>query len=190
MIQLLLTYRYIILIPLAIIEGPITSVVAGFLSTSGIFNLLFVFPIMVMGDMVGDSIFYGLGRFGSGVLHRHGHRIGATQEHLAKAREYFGNNHHKALVMSKLIHGIGLSGLIVAGSLKVPYSRYIKTCTLIAIGQSLIFLILGVFFGHAFSLIGKYLNYYAAGISVLALFTIILIVFNKYKNKKNTKQKP
>jgi membrane protein DedA with SNARE-associated domain len=185
MIQLLLTYKYIILMPLAIIEGPITSVVAGFLSTSGIFNLLLVFPIMVLGDMIGDSIFYGLGRWGSGILHRHGHRIGATQKRLDEARVYFGNNHHKALVLSKLIHGIGLSGLIVAGSLKVPYSRYIKTCTLIALGQSLIFLTLGVFFGHAFTIIGKYLNYYAAGASVLALFIIILIVFNKYKNRKN-----
>jgi membrane-associated protein len=184
MLQLLLTYRYIILIPLAIIEGPITSVVAGFLSTSGIFNLLLVFPIMVLGDMVGDSIFYGLGRWGSGILHRHGHRIGATPERLAEAKVYFGNNHHKALVMSKLIHGIGLSGLVVAGSLKVPYPRYIKTCTLIAIGQSLIFLTLGVFFGHAFMLIGKYLNYYAAGASVLALFAIILIIFNKYKKRR------
>jgi membrane protein DedA with SNARE-associated domain len=184
MIQLLLTYKYLILVPLAIIEGPITSVVAGFLSTSGIFNLLFVFPIMVMGDMVGDSIFYGLGRFGSGILHKYGHRVGATPEKLAEAKVYFANNHHKALIMSKLIHGIGLSGLIVAGSLKVPYPRYIKTCTLIAIGQSFIFLTLGVFFGKAFSVIGKYLNYYAAGVSVIALFIIILVVFNKYKNGK------
>jgi membrane protein DedA with SNARE-associated domain len=184
MIQLLLTYKYVILVPLAIIEGPITSVVAGFLSTSGIFNLFFVFPIMVAGDMIGDSIFYGLGRFGSGILHKHGHRVGATPERLAEAKVYFSNNHHKALVMSKLIHGIGLSGLIVAGSLKVPYPRYIKTCTFIAIGQSLIFLTLGVFFGHAFTIIGKYLNYYAAGVSVIALFLLILIVFNKYKNIK------
>jgi membrane protein DedA with SNARE-associated domain len=187
MIELLLAYKYIILVPLAIIEGPITSVVAGFLSTSGIFNLLIVFPIMVLGDMIGDSVFYGLGRWGSGILARHGHRVGATPERLEEARVYFSNNHHKALVLSKLVHGIGLSGLIVAGSLKVPYIRYIKTCILIALGQSLIFLMIGVFFGHAYLQIGKYLNNFAAGISVIALFVILLIVFNKYKNRKNKK---
>lgn len=183
----MLTYKYFILVPLSIIEGPITSVVAGFLSTHGIFNLLVVFPIMVLGDMVGDSIFYFLGRSGSGILARHGHRIGATPERLAEARVYFGNNHHKALIFSKLIHGIGLSGLIVAGSLKIPYGRYLKTCTFIAMGQSLIFLTLGVFFGHAYNLIGKYLNYYAAGASVLVLFGIIVLLFKNYKKKKNEK---
>jgi membrane-associated protein len=177
MIQLLLTYKYFILVPLAVIEGPIVSVIAGFLVTLGVFNPLLVYIVMVLGDIVGDGLIYYIGYSGKRFLKY----FRVTEEKLEKAKTFFHENHHKAIMMSKLAHGIGFTGLIAAGALHTPYKRYFKTCTLISMVQSAVMLTVGVLFGHAYVQIGKYLDYYAAGGSIIVLVVLLIIFIKKYK---------
>ena len=177
MIQLLLTYKYLILIPLAIIEGPIITVICGFLVTLGVFNPLLVYVVMVSGDIVGDAGVYYIGYSGKRFLKY----FKVTEEKLEKAKTYFHENHKKAIITSKLVHGLGVTGLIAAGAVHVPYKRYFKTCGLISVIQTLVLLVLGILFGHAYTLIGKYLNYYAAFVSVAVLGIIAFLVVRKYK---------
>jgi len=177
MIHLLLTYRYFILIPIAIIEGPILTVICGFLVTLKVFNPLLVYVIVVSGDIVGDGGIYYMGYEGKRFLKY----FGVTEEKLEKAKLFFRDNHKKAIAISKLVHGIGFTGLVAAGALHVPYKKYFKTCALISIFQSLILLFIGILFGHAYTQIGKYLNYYAAGVSVLGLIVLLIIIMKKYK---------
>lgn len=177
MIELLLTYKYVILIPLAIIEGPIVTVVAGFLVTLKVFNPLLVYVVMVIGDVVGDAGIYYIGYSGKRFLKY----FKITDEKLERAKNYFKDNHKKAIIMSKLVHGIGFTGLIAAGASHVPYKRYFVTCTLISVVQSFIMLMIGIFFGHAYVVIGKYLNYYAALVSVIFLVVLLFVFIQKYK---------
>ncbi len=177
MLELLLTYKYIILIPLSIIEGPIVTVVCGFLVTLKVFNPLWVYIIMVVGDIVGDGIIFYIGYSGKRFLKYF--KVSDTK--LEKAKTYFHENHKKAIIMSKLVHGIGFTGLLAAGASHVPYKRYFKTCALISTVQSFVMLIVGIFFGHAYVLIGKYLNYYAAFVSVAVLLILLFIFIKKYK---------
>ena len=100
---------------------------------------------------------------------------------MEKAKIYFHENHKKAIAMSKLAHGIGFTGLLAAGASHVPYKRYFKTCTFISIVQSFIMLMIGILFGHAYVQIGKYLNYYAALVSVIVLVVLLFVVIRKYK---------
>lgn len=176
-LQLLLTYKYLILIPISIIEGPIISVICGFLVTLGIFNFFLVYVIMVIGDILGDAGIYYIGYKGKKLL-----RIfRVNEEKLEKAKSYFDDNHKKAIFASKLAHGIGFTGLIAAGAAHISYKRYFKTCALISLVQSFIMLMLGVLFGHAYVQIGKYLDYYAAIVSVLVLIAILIFIVRKYK---------
>lgn len=180
-IQLLLTYKYAILIPLAIIEGPIVSVIAGFLTTQGVFNPLLVFLVMVTGDIVGDGIFYFIGYKGKRLFHY----FKVDEEKIEKAKMYFQENHKKAIAASKVMWGIGTAGLIAAGALHVSYKRYFKTCALYSLGQSFVMIILGILFGQAYIIIGKYFNYYVAWVSVLAIVFLLFFVFiQKYKQNK------
>src|SRR5450432_4605817 len=61
---LLTQYKYLLLFPLAIVEGPIIAVIAGFLCINGFLNLFIVYPIIVAGDLIGDTICYFLGLWG------------------------------------------------------------------------------------------------------------------------------
>ena len=53
MLTLLLTYKYLILFPIAVFEGPFAAIIVGFLSSSHIFNIFIVYLVVVLGDMVG-----------------------------------------------------------------------------------------------------------------------------------------
>lgn len=177
MIELLLTYKYIILAPLSIIEGPIIAVACGFLVTLKILNPFLVYVVLVIGDIIGDGTIYYIGYSGKRFLKY----FKITEEKLEKAKTYFHENHKKAIIMSKLVHGIGFTGLVAAGASHVPYKRYFKTCTIISIIQSFVMLMIGVLFGHAYVLIGKYLDFYAAGVSVIALIILLFVFIRKYK---------
>jgi len=181
MIELLLTYKYFIVIPLAIIEGPIISVICGFLATLGVFNPLLIFIIMVAGDIIGDAIYYYIGYSGKNLFHY----FKISKEKVEKAKTYFENNYKKAIAGSKIMWGIGTAGLIAAGALRVPYKRYFKTCAVYSLIQSLLMILLGVFFGQSYVLIGKYLDYYTATTTTIVLFVIVILIFQNYRKKKN-----
>ncbi|MEI6022910.1 MAG: VTT domain-containing protein [bacterium] len=176
MIHLLLTYKYIILIPLAIIEGPIVTILAGFLVTLGVMNPFIIYPIMVVGDAVGDGLIYYVGYTGKKLLSF----FKVDDAKLVRAKKYFADNHHKAITMSKLIHGIGFVGLIAAGATHVPYKKYFTTCILISMVQSFVMLAIGILFGHAYITIEKYLNTYAAVVSSIGIIVVAVVVLKKY----------
>lgn len=177
--HLLLAYKYAILLPLAIVEGPIITVVAGFLVTLGYMDIFLVYLIALTGDFTGDTILYGAGRWGKNLIHKHGHYIGASTEKLEQAKKYFAEKRTKAIVMSKLFHGVGSAGLVVAGVLAVPYRRYIRTCMLVALAQSAVFLFIGIVFGHAYLKIAKYLDIYASTVGIIVVVLLVLTILYK-----------
>ncbi len=182
---LLIKYKYLILFPIIVIEGPFATVISGFLVSLGIFNVLIAFPIIILGDFVSDSIFYFLGRFGSKTFHKLIFYFGVTEEKLENAKKYFQANNNKAIVASKFIHGVGVSGLMAAGVLKIPYWKYTRICILTDILQFGVLLAIGFFFGHAYKQIAVYLDNYAKIISAIAvLLAVGLFVFYKLKKKR------
>src|SRR5579859_2852137 len=63
-LHLILVYRYWILFPLACFEGPITGFIIGTLVALGYFNVFAAYFLLVMGDIIPDTAYYLLGRYG------------------------------------------------------------------------------------------------------------------------------
>ena len=59
-------YKYLILLPFAVFEGPIATVIGGFLASIGVLNFFWVFVISVLGDFLGDSAWWAIGRAAPG----------------------------------------------------------------------------------------------------------------------------
>lgn len=181
-ISLILAYKYYIIFPLAVVEGPILAAISGFFISTGHLSFVPVYFIVVFGDAVGDSFFYFLGRWGrKTVLGRLGKFLHITPEKLDQTKKYFESNHKKALVFSKIMHGIGVTGLITAGSVQISYWRFVKTCLIVSLIQSAVIIILGIIFGGAYVQLIQYLNYYSAITVILALVIGLYIVFKKMK---------
>src|SRR5882757_10809659 len=108
------------------------SIVIGFFAATGQLNLVLAFGIVALGDFVGDTALYVFGRWCRPWLQRLGGRLSFSPAHVSKVVEYFGRRDRHAIVISKLVHGVGFTGLIAAGSLRVPYSRFIVTCVVVS----------------------------------------------------------
>lgn len=186
-IQLLTTYRYLILLPLSIIEGPIITVIAGFLSTTGLFNPFAVYGIVIAGDIIGDTIAYSVGRFGG--IHllktKVGKFMGVTPEKLTEAKDKFQKHQKKTLIFSKLFHGFGITGLTTAGILKINYWKYLITCLSVTIIQAAILLIIGILFGSAYQSLGKYINYFVATTIIVGICIVIYLIIKNRKHENN-----
>jgi len=185
-LALLIQYKYLILFPIIVIEGPFATIVSGFLVSLGIFNVFIAYPIIILGDLASDSIFYFVGRFGSKSINKWMLYFGVTEEKLEKAKIYFTDNSNKAIVASKFIHGVGISGLMAAGILKIPYYKYAKVCLITDILQFGALLAIGFFFGHAYNQITVYLDNYAKITSIIAV-SVVLVVIIIYKFRKKKK---
>ena len=89
-ILLLLTqYKYLLLFPIVVIEGPFITMISGFLMSTGVFNFFIAYPLIVLADLTGDAIFYCLGRWSGKSLLKFTARFGVTAEKLESAKKYF-----------------------------------------------------------------------------------------------------
>jgi membrane protein DedA with SNARE-associated domain len=181
-VSLLISYKYIILIPLAILEGPIVAVFAGFLSSIGVLNGFLVYIICVGADFIGDTFWYSLGRWGSGLINRFGSKIGLTDNKLSGAKKYFDKNYVRVLIFGKLFHGVGVAGLIAAGDMKFPYGKYGRTCIIVSFFQSGIFMIIGFLFGHSYVRIAQYADYFGLFASIITVI-VGFFVYRAIKRK-------
>ena len=183
----LIKYGYVILFPLAIIEGPVLTLFCGFLVTLGYFNPWIVYAIMLVGDSVGDTLQYVLGRAGGPLVFKYiAPYFGATPEKIEKSKEYFHSRRNRAIFFSKLIHGIGSAGLMAAGSLHIPYKKYIGICFVISLFQSAVLLSIGILAGHTYLQLARYLDYFGAGTLTLGLGVLVYLGIKKFKPVKSS----
>lgn len=180
----ILKYRYFILFPLSIVEGPIIAIVAGFLCRQDVLNFWMVYIILIVGDNIGDTMYYALGYWSNSPLAvKLMSWLGIKKERLEKVKTYFGNNPFKAITFSKLILGVGVAGLFLAGKSKIPYARFFTICLFTSFVQSLVYLVVGWFFGEFYLQINHYFNYFAS-ISIVVVLAVVLFYIVRSKLKK------
>ncbi|TRZ64094.1 MAG: DedA family protein [Spirochaetia bacterium] len=181
---LLIQYKYFILFPVAVIEGPIATVIAGFLAATNYLDPYIAFSIIVSGDLVGDILAYAIGRWGrEKLIIKWGYYLGVNSERLKKIEGHFERNTGKTLLLGKVLHGIGGTFLIAAGIAKVPILKFIWFNFLGTVPKSFILILIGFYFGYAISTIKSYLELIAAifvGAGIIAI--LACLYFRKDKS--------
>ena len=127
-LQWILTYKYIIIFPIMIIEGPIVTITTSFLIHFGYFSFWPLYLTLMAGDLAGDVIWYYIGYFGGHrFTKRFGHKFGITEETIAKVEKLFHKYPSAILLFSKITTGFGfaLVTLFVAGMVKIPFYKYL-----------------------------------------------------------------
>lgn len=180
-IQGLIYYKYWILLPIVVVEGPIITIISGFLSSLGYLNVFVAYGVIVFGDLAGDILYYATGRWGrSWFLDRWGHYIGITTDRIKQMEAHFENHSGKTLIVGKLSHAIGGVILVTAGVAKVPFWKFVWFNFIATLPKTLILLLIGFYFGQAYAKFGKYLDYTAfATVALAVLFVIIYLVMKK-----------
>lgn len=181
---LLMGYGYFILIPITIIEGPVATLIAGFLASLGYFNLVIVYIIAFVGDVAGDLIYYAVGRWGSRKIIARGSFLGINLENARKLESHFKDHAGKTLLFGKWTHSIGGAILIAGGMAKVPIKKFILFNSIGSIPKVLVFLLLGYYFGSAYGKINEYFGYASLAILIgIILIVAIYILIRRFRKQ-------
>ena len=154
-VALLEQYRYLILFPLACIEGPMLGFITGSLMPLGYFHPVPLFVALVLADVIPDIAYYFLGAWGSNnaFAQRILTKAGLTAERVEYVRTLWHTHTTKAMLFTKFSYGLSAPLLIVAGLVHLPLRRFVAWSVVLAAGQYAVLITLGYFFGSSFSLI-------------------------------------
>jgi len=176
-ISLLISYGYFIIFPIAVVEGPIVSIITGFLAVQGYFNIVLAYFIFIIADLVGDNFCYMLGYFGQRqALKKIQQRLGDTEEEIFKLKDRFVRNGAKILLTGKLTHFAGTAVLIASGAAHYNLWRFQFYNGLGSAIKVAIFLFIGLTAGEAYKQWETYLSY-AGFISTAIVILMLALAF-------------
>lgn len=157
--SLLSTYGYALLFLAVAVEGPIVTVIAGFLVSLGVFSWWGVLIVALFGDLTGDTFLYGVGMYVR-YLERFAffRWLGITEARISKLEERFHKNAGKMLLIGKFTHTIGAASLLASGASHYSYKKFLWYNSLGTLPKSLILIIVGFYFGQAYQSIDHYLK--------------------------------
>lgn len=172
LMSILLTYRYWVLFPLAIVEGPMLAFVCGLMVSLGYLSIPLTLGILILGDIIPDTFFYLSGRYGSErpIIKRLAARIGVTDEHFADAKRLWNTHPAKTMLMSKFAYGISAAFLFMAGLMRMPAHTFYGYSISISIAHYSVLMTAGYFFGASLVSAGEIvrsIEYVVAGGALL-----------------------
>ncbi len=173
----------LLLFPLSVAEGPIVSVIAGWLVKLGLLPLIGTYAVLVAGDLIGDALHYALGRFGAGWLPpRWRARLGIDRALIVDLTRHFDRSGGRTLVLAKLTHSLGFAALIAAGAARMSFGKFLWFNLLATLPKSAALLGLGYALGHAAGAIDLWL--WRASLSGFAIGAILLIWIFKFRDQR------
>lgn len=189
--QMILQYRYWILIPLTFIEGPIIAFVAGTLAAAGIFNMYFLAALFFVRDVGLDVTCYAIGHFGGSTAFakRMLAKIGVTEDHLEQVRVHWVERPGWTMFIGKLSYGIAAAFIVVAGMVKMPFRIFLKYGIQVAILQYGVLLFAGYYFGQSLGgSITHLLSNLQYAIGGIALAISVYYILTWYMRKRFLKE--
>ncbi|HEX7724355.1 MAG TPA: VTT domain-containing protein [Candidatus Paceibacterota bacterium] len=171
---------YVLIVVLACAEGPILSLIFGALIKLNYFELLPIYAALMIGDLIGDVIWYEIGKhFAHGFIRRFGKYFSVTENEVGKVTRIFHKYKHRILIISKVSNGFGfaLVTLITAGIVRIPFFRYMS---INLIGQFVwtgMLLAVGYYFSNWYTQVDSVLG----KVSIIALFVLLFAAFLGYR---------
>ncbi len=184
LLSILEHYKYWIIFPIAVFEGPIIIIISGFLVSLGYLNGWIAYLVVIIADMIGDSLYYSIGRFWgkSKFIKRIGKYIGYDEESEKYIEDHFRRHKIKTFMIGKVTHGLGGTIQIASGIAKVTYAEFFWLSLIGTAPKALGLLILGYYLGSYYENINNYLqNIALISVSIFAL-VLLWVISNKLKN--------
>jgi membrane protein DedA with SNARE-associated domain len=178
-IQLLMEYKYFLLFPLAVIEGPLVALAAGFLVSIGYMTAIPAFIVMLFGDLIPDSIYYYIGRYGNrfNLMEKYGHKFKLISSNFPQVERLWKTHPRKMMFFGKLAYGLSIPFLISAGLVKMTFSRFLKYAIPVTIFQYGVIMAIGYYMGYSYTSAGGYVKDAYITIAVLLIIVIGANIF-------------
>lgn len=169
-LYILENYKYLIVFPLTIIEGPIISVISGFLVYLGVMDFWGVLVVLVIADVLGDCMYHTIGRYS--LRFEWARKLvgffGYSSKSEAFLEEHFKKHKFKTFLFAKYAHGVGAVIQIASGIAKVNFVYFVFFSLFSTIPKILILVSIGFYAGSSIAKIDGILS------------TVALIVFSSF----------
>lgn len=174
-------YQYAILFPLATVEGPFVTVLAGFLAATGTLSFWIAYIIVVAADILGDGLYYAIGRYGGRKTILFVEKLfSTTPRKVASLERQFAIRGGKILVIGKITYSLSMISLISAGIARYPFGNFLWYTILPTLPKSLLFLLLGYYFGESYTVIKTYLNQTASWMLFVTALLLVTFLLRHY----------
>lgn len=170
----LIAHGSALILPLAVIEGPIVTVVTGFLTAQGYFNAYWVLPLLMCGDVIGDVGYYWVGRAGIAPLGFAGRWFGVCGALAPSLQCELTGRATRMLLIGKWTHTMGGVVLVGSGLLRLPLRRFIVVNLLATIPKSAMLFGAGYFFGDHYPFLERHAVLGIAALCVIGAASIAL----------------
>jgi membrane protein DedA with SNARE-associated domain len=182
--DLITHYGYVVIFPIAVVEGPIISIISGFLVSLHLLNIYAVFIILILGDLVGDTLYYYIGYFGAGpFVRRWGHVFGISEDNLLTFESHFKKHETVALLLGKT-QPTGSLVLATAGFMKIKFNRFLLINLFGTTLKTTILLGVGYYFGKSYVAIDNYLTKGGLILVAVSIGGLLLYIEHHRRPKK------
>jgi len=172
----LIAHGSALILPLAVIEGPVVTVITGFLSARDYFGWYWALCLLVCGDVIGDVIYYWIGRTGAGPLARMSARFGVRCVPGPELQRDLVQNAGKMLLIGKWTHSVGFLVLTGSGMLRVPLKKFLLVNLLASIPKTAVLFGVGYFAGRDYLFFEQYAKPLAFILGTLGGSIIVMII--------------
>ena len=187
-----LTYLFLFLIIFAetglvitpFLPGDSLLFAAGTFAAIGALNVMWVFAIIAVAAILGDTINYSIGKFlGSKAFERYPKIF--KKEYLDKTHKFYSKYGNKTLVLARFVPIVRTFAPFVAGVGKMKYSNFL----LYNIVGGIVWTALFVFGGDYFGNIPIVKNNFSIVIIVIIIFSFMPIAWEYWRHKKSKAKK-
>ena len=183
-LHLLPYWGYPLMFVLMFFEGPFATMIAAFLASQGLFNIGLVFVLSVSADVLGDIGLYHIGYYGGPKIMEKAQKfLKISNATIEKLKNKFHQNSSRIIFYVKSTTGLCAITFILAGTLRMKFSKFIKYSFLGGLVWSSLLVVLGYFFGYAAAQISQYIKY--AGVAIFAAAIIAVVVISLIKKRES-----
>jgi membrane protein DedA with SNARE-associated domain len=131
--------------------------------------------LLILADLVGDALYYGLGRYGHApLLGQIGKRLALTPERLEPLEQRFRENDWKLLMIGKT-QALGSLILYFAGASRMPFGRYMLLNLFGTVPKVVLFELVGYFLGQGLLHTTRYIDYIT--IALFGVAGVLLAIY-------------
>lgn len=168
-----------------------TLVFSGIEWTKGVFHIVPLVLMASLGNIVGSTIAYGVGRFlGHPVIVKYGKYVGLTSDRLDKGNAVFAKYQLFAVLFGKFIAGIRVIIPYLAGINKIPFFIFSVYNVISAILWTITFIVFGKYIGIEWKHYHQALAQHMVPVIIVAVILVSLFVGLRIRrNRKNKRMK-
>ena len=182
--------RYFFLFLLVAVEGPLVTMVAGYLGADHFLNIFISYFVIICADVISDSAYFSVGWWGGKKVEQEYRLVNSlSSKRLSRIKSWFHQNPRKSIVVGKLTHVVGVPVIMMAGMSRVNFWTFLVFDTIATIPKSLLFILVGYYFGPASEVLSGYLKYGTYLMSSLIIILFILYIFLGFYFEKKISDK-